>query len=124
MLGKRILVVDDEDHICRVVALKLSGAGYRVSVAGDAEEACRVAAGERPDLIITDYQMPGPTGLELCERVSRWPGPAVPVVLLTARTFEVENDPQRPVNLKRIVAKPFSPRGLLQTVRELLEEAA
>ncbi|MFN4242122.1 MAG: response regulator [Tepidisphaerales bacterium] len=124
MLGKRILVVDDEDHICRVVSLKLQHAGFRVRVARDVPEARAQCLHERPDLIITDHHLPGPSGLDFCAEVAEWPGGAVPVILLTARTYDVQHDPRRPPNLRRIVAKPFSPRALVQNIRELLEVAA
>lgn len=124
MLGKRILVVEDEDPIRRVVELKLHHAGFRVRLAGDVPEARRLLSEEAADLIVTDHHLPGQTGLDFCVELSTGPQTSVPVILLTARTFDVHRDPRRPPNLRRIIAKPFSPRALVQTIRELLEEAA
>ena len=124
MLGRKILVVDDEDHICRVVALKLRSAGYRVTTAADAEQAIQAAQVERPDLIITDYQMPGLSGVELCRAMEDSFTPHIPSILLTARAYDLGGRNPHPLSLKRVMSKPFSPRHLVATVRELLEEAA
>lgn len=128
MLGRKILVVDDEDHICRVVAFKLRAAGYRVTTASDAESAIELARNERPDLVITDYQMPGMSGLDLCRAVQAGGlgGAAgdVPALLLTARNYELNEASTNPANVRRVVSKPFSPRNLVQAVRETLGEAA
>ena len=61
---RRILIVDDEMHILQVLSLKLRNAGYDVLLAEDGEEALEVVLRERPDLVITDFQMPFMTGLE------------------------------------------------------------
>jgi len=125
VLGKKILVVDDEDHIRRVVEFKLSAAGYRVSTAPDAESALVAAKLDRPDLLITDLQMPGASGLDLCRSLeSETPaGAPVPALLLTARNHELRDTSAHPSNLKRVISKPFSPRNLVQVVRETLGEA-
>ena len=66
-----ILVVDDETHILHVVGLKLSNAGYEIITAEDGEEGLEVAVEQTPDLVITDFQMPFMTGLELS--IARFP---------------------------------------------------
>lgn len=129
MLGLKILLADDEDYILRVVAFKLRGAGYRVSTAPCGQSALELAHAEQPDLIITDHQMPGLTGLELCrtlqcEAVSSGK-PAIPVILLTARAHDIELvNAEPPANLRRVISKPFSPRLLVVTVGEILTETA
>lgn len=127
MLGCKILVADDEDHVLRIVALKLRNAGYRVTTATDGNSALEAARLDRPDLLITDLQMPGINGLELCLALS---GPdaegsrPVPSILLTARIHDLERLGPTPSNVRRVIAKPFSPRQLVEGVRELLGEAA
>ena len=69
MTGKRVLVVDDEIHIVHVVAIKLRNNGYEVLSADNGAEALEVALREKPDIIVTDYQMPVMTGLELVEKL-------------------------------------------------------
>lgn len=117
----QILVVDDEKHIVHVVSLKLKNAGYEVITAGDGEEGYEMACDNHPDLIITDYQMPYMTGLEMCrelqgnDRTSK-----IPVLLLTARGYALEDADLVAANIKRSISKPFSPRELLESVKESL----
>lgn len=129
MLGTKILIADDEDYILRVVALKLTGAGYRVVTASCGATALSAARLDRPDLVITDLQMPRLTGLELCQTLHdeavRDGQKQIPSILLTARAHDLErSQAQPPPNLKRVISKPFSPRQLVLAVKELLEEAA
>lgn len=129
MLGTKILIVDDEDYILRVVAFKLAGAGYRVTTACCGATGLAAARADRPDLLITDLQMPRLSGLELCQALcddARRDGlKEIPSILLTARAHDLErSQTQPPPNLKKVISKPFSPRQLVLAVRELLEEAA
>lgn len=130
MLGRKILVVDDEDYILRVVEHKLTAAGYRVLTAPNGAAALGVARRERPDLLITDLQMPELSGVELLQQLNADAGvrsaPQTPAIILTARSHDLErNHPDNfPTNIRRIVSKPFSPRQLVGLVREILEEAA
>ena len=69
MAGKKVLVVDDEVHIVHVVAIKLRNNGYEVISADNGAEAFELACKEKPDIIVTDFQMQGMTGLELVEKL-------------------------------------------------------
>ena len=120
---KTILVADDESHILNVVSLKLRNAGYRVLTARDGQEALELAQQERPDLIITDYHMPALSGLELCRRLKQDPATeSIPAIMLTARGYHLEPADTKDSGIRRMLSKPFSPRHLLQTVNEVLEE--
>jgi two-component system alkaline phosphatase synthesis response regulator PhoP len=123
-MARRILVVDDEAHILHVLSLKLHNAGYEVLTAVDGEEAYEVACQERPDLVITDFQMPYMTGLELCRALA---GNAItariPVLILTARGYALDEEDLRIGNIRRVLSKPFSPRAVLQVVEECLSAA-
>ena len=120
---KTILVADDESHILNVVSLKLRNAGYRVLTARDGQEALELAQQERPDLIITDYHMPALSGLELCRRLKQDPATgSIPAIMLTARGYHLEPSDTKESGIRRMLSKPFSPRHLLQTVNEVLEE--
>ena len=119
----RILVADDEHHIRTVVAAKLREAGLTVIEARDGEEALRAAQEERPDLVVTDLQMPCMSGLELCLSLKADPRTsAVPALLLTARGYILDPEQMARTNIRRVVGKPFSARSLLATVRELLAD--
>lgn len=121
---KLILVVDDEAHITHVVALKLTNAGYRVLTAGDGEEAFEVASSEKPDLVITDLQMPYMSGLELSKKMRRTADlSSTPVLMLTARGYALDQSELGQTNIKAVLSKPFSPRDVLEKARAALGEA-
>ncbi len=124
MNSKKILVADDEAHILHVLSLKLSNAGYEVITAIDGEEALELCITESPDLLITDYQMPVMTGLDLCRELresSQTSG--IPAILLTARGFDIEPGEMMKGGIECVMAKPFSPREVLMKVNELLGTA-
>jgi two-component system, OmpR family, alkaline phosphatase synthesis response regulator PhoP len=123
MLGKTILVVDDEAHILHVVSLKLQNAGFGVITAKDAEEAFDAALGATVDLVITDFQMPGMSGLDLARKLHKEPGKReLPVMLLTAHGLALEQVELAQAGVAVCLSKPFSPRELLAKVHELLKE--
>jgi CheY-like chemotaxis protein len=115
-----ILLADDESHILYVLSLKLREAGCRVITAQNGRQALEMALAQGPDLVITDYQMPYKTGLELCsellqhEAVSR-----TPVIILTAREFSLSKG-SLSSNVIAVIAKPFSSRDVLTRVQESL----
>jgi len=118
---RRILVVDDESHILHVVSLKLRNAGYEVITAEDGEEALEAALEHRPDLVITDYQMPVMTGLELCKQLKQNETTAsIPALMLTARGIGLEAEVAQQTNITGVMSKPFSPREILARVHELI----
>ncbi len=120
-MSKTILVADDETHILHVVSMKLRNAGYEVITAMDGEEAFELCLSESPDLIITDYQMPVMTGLELCKKLKETEETKdIPAVMLTARGFDIEPDEMLAAGIAADLAKPFSPREVLGKVDELL----
>ncbi len=120
-----ILVVDDEPHITTVLSLKLTNAGFRVLTAADGEEALEVALANRPDLVITDLQMPYLSGLELCTRMKKMPElAATPAIMLTARGYALSQADIGATNIRELMSKPFSPRKVLERAKEILDEAA
>ena len=122
---KTILVADDETHILHVVSLKLRNAGFIVITARDGQEALEMAQQEKPDLIITDYHMPQLSGLELCQRLKQDPATSgIPAIMLTARGYQLDPADTEQSGILRMLSKPFSPRQLLTTVNEVLEQAA
>ena len=120
----RVLVVDDEAHIVQVVALKFRNAGLEVETAGDGDEALAALRRSPFDLVVTDLQMPVMSGIELARAMSADAALArIPVLMLTARGHLLREGEADSANITRVVHKPFSPRGLLAEVIELLEES-
>ena len=96
MTNKRALVVDDEIHIVQVVAIKLRNNGFEVTTAENGAIALDLAKKIKPDIVVTDYQMPVMTGLELIENLRQDAATAdIPVVMLTARGFAIEDEKLR-----------------------------
>lgn len=123
-MAQKILVVDDEAHIVHVVSMKLRNAGFEVVTAADGEEALEMAQAERPDLIITDYHMPVMNGVELCCELRKNESlRGVPAIMLTARGYALEPEDMQRTGIHTVLSKPFSPRELLATVRELFAGA-
>ena len=120
-MTKRILVADDEAYILHVVSMKLKNAGFDVITAVDGEEALELCTVEKPDLLITDYQMPYLSGLELCKELrARDETRSIPAVMLTARGFDIEPGEMIDAGIAAVFAKPFSPREVLAAVCNLL----
>ncbi|MDI6447782.1 response regulator [Anaerobaca lacustris] len=125
MTGKKVLIADDEIHIIHVVAIKLRNNGYEVVAANNGAEAYELACSEKPDLIVTDYQMPFVTGIELVEKVrSNEETRHIPVVLLTARSFAIAQEMQQSLGIEECLSKPFSPKELLKTIQDILYQRA
>ena len=123
-MSKKILVADDEAHILHIVSMKLRNAGYEVITAVDGEEALELCAAEGPDLLITDYQMPFMTGLEVCKELRASDATKdIPALMLTARGFDIEPGEMIEAGIAAVLAKPFSPREVLEKVHSLLAEA-
>ncbi|MHC5061726.1 MAG: response regulator [Planctomycetota bacterium] len=119
----KVLVVDDEIHIVQVVAIKLRNNGFDVITCENGAQALELATNEKPDVIVTDFQMPVMTGLELVQNLRKQPETAeIPVVMLTARGFAIEDQQKEELKISACLSKPFSPRELLQSVEEVLKE--
>jgi DNA-binding response OmpR family regulator len=124
-VSHKILVADDEAHILHVVSMKLRNAGFEVITAVDGEEALDLCRSEKPDLLITDNQMPYMTGLEVCRELQKSDETKkIPAIMLTARGFDIEPEEMEGAEIEAVLAKPFSPREVLQRVNELLGNTA
>jgi two-component system, OmpR family, alkaline phosphatase synthesis response regulator PhoP len=123
-MTKQILLVDDEVHILRAAEFKLKKAGYDVQTSNDGEEGWQAILRHKPDILITDCNMPRLDGFGLVRRVRENPETAaLPVLMLTARGFELSQDElARQWQIIAVIAKPFSPRELLQQVNAILGE--
>ena len=121
MTAKKILIADDEIHIIHVVAIKLRNNGYEVVAASNGAEAYELACREKPDIVVTDYQMPLVTGIELIEKLrANEQTKDLPVILLTARAFAISEELQQKLSVAECLSKPFSPKELLKTIQDIL----
>ena len=123
MTGNKVLIADDEIHIIHVVAIKLRNNGYEVIAANNGAEAYDLACREHPDIVVTDYQMPFVTGIELIEKLrANEQTKDTPVILLTARSFAISEELQQSLDVEECLSKPFSPKELLKTIQDVLHE--
>ena len=121
MTDKRVLVVDDEIHIVHVVAIKLRNNGYEVISADNGAEAYDLAIKDKPDIIVTDFQMPVMTGMELVEKLRQNDATKdIPVIMLTARSFAVPQAQKDELRISGCLSKPFSPKELLGHIEDIL----
>ncbi|MBN1796552.1 MAG: response regulator [Sedimentisphaerales bacterium] len=124
MENKKVLIADDEVHIVQVVAMKFRNNGFEVVTADNGTEAYDVCCEEKPDIIITDYQMPGISGIELIEKLRQKPEFAdIPILILTARGFAIEDEQKDRLRITECFSKPFSPKELLARVENILEHS-
>lgn len=119
---KRILVVDDEIYIVHILEFSLTMEGYSILTASDGEEALRVIDSERPDLVVLDIMMPKLDGYEVCRRLRQDEQfSELPVILLSAKGRPIDREAGLKAGADDYITKPFSPRKLLEKIRELLE---
>jgi len=117
----KILVVDDEPHMVKLVEANLRAAGYEVVSAVDGRTALAAAERELPDLIILDIMLPGIDGYEVCRRIREYS--AVPILMLTARSSEIDLVRGFDVGADDYLEKPFSVNELLVRVRAVLKRS-
>lgn len=122
-MSKSVLLCDDEVHILRAAEFKFQRAGFDVRTAADGLEGWEQVMARRPDLVITDWQMPRLDGFGLVQRIRAEASLCdLPIMMLTAKGFEVSHEELRTRwGVHAVVAKPFSPRELLIRASELLE---
>lgn len=123
-MSKRVLLCDDEVFILRAAEIKLKHAGFDVQTAADGEEGWEKVLQQRPDIVVTDCQMPRLDGLGLIRRMRETPETRdIPALMLTAKGFELSREELAAKwNVITVLHKPFSPRELLQIVSAALCE--
>src|SRR3990170_3749315 len=122
MPAQTILVVDDEARIVETLRLYLEKDGFRVIPAYDGRAALDLFERERPDLIVLDLMLPEMSGLDVCRAIRSHS--QVPVIMLTARSEEVDMIVGLELGADDYVTKPFSPREVAARVRAVLRRAA
>jgi two-component system cell cycle response regulator DivK len=121
MPGELILLVEDNDNNRLLVRDVLQASGYRVVEATSAEDGLRMAAEQRPALILMDIQLPGMNGIEALQRLRADPGTrAIPVIAVTASAMTQDRRQIMAAGFDGYQPKPISVKGFLQAVREML----
>ena len=124
MTGESILVVEDEEDILDLISYYLKQAGFSVIAVESGEEALEVASEENFSLVLLDLMLPGIDGLEVCRLIRAKPETKnIPVLMLTARTEEVDRIVGLELGADDYLTKPFSPRELVLRVRAILRRA-
>jgi CheY-like chemotaxis protein len=124
MRGDLVLVVDDNLGNLKLASFLLEAEGYRVSTAGNAEEALAVLEGEHPRLILMDLQLPGMDGFELTKRLKSAPETR-DILVLAVTAYAMKGDEQRALDAgcDGYVTKPIDTRGLPALIERLLAGA-
>ena len=117
----RVLVIDDDQSICKFVRATLAANGYEVLVALDGSEGLHVMETELPDMLILDIMMPKIDGFELLRRVREWS--AVPVIMLSSRTDDDDKVKCLDTGADDYLTKPFSLTELLARIRAVLRRS-
>jgi DNA-binding response OmpR family regulator len=115
----RVLLVDDDEALLDVLALSFEEAGHLVARARDGRQALEAIRSQRPDVVVSDVNMPHVDGFTLCRRL-REAGDGLPLVLLTSRDSEIDEALGLEIGADDYVTKPFSTRVLLARVAALL----
>ncbi|PWC45973.1 response regulator transcription factor [Azospirillum melinis] len=116
-----ILVVDDEPSIVLSLQVLMQRAGFDVRIARDGDEALRSVENFTPDLILLDAMMPKRDGFDVCQTLRTNPAwKTLPIIMLTARSRDVERQKGLALGATDYITKPFSTRDLLTTVRRHL----
>lgn len=125
MLGRNILIVDDEAPIREMIAVALEMAGYDCQEADNAQTAHSLIVNRKPDLVLLDWMLPGTSGIELARRLKRDELTAdIPIIMLTAKGEEDNKIQGLEVGADDYITKPFSPRELVARLKAVLRRSA
>jgi phosphate regulon transcriptional regulator PhoB len=122
--AQKILVVEDEPDIRKLVQYNLTQERFSVLEAEDGEQALKLLQRERPNLVILDLMLPGVSGLELCRLLKQRSETAkLPILMLTAKAGEADRIVGLEMGADDYLAKPFSPREMVARVRAILRRS-
>ncbi|EGO65231.1 response regulator transcription factor [Acetonema longum] len=122
MAAAKILAVDDDPKILKILRHCLEKEGFQVAAAADGEAAVKAAKLDRPDLVILDLMLPKLNGLDVCKRLSA-EAEDLPIIILSAKGDELDRIVGLRMGVDDYVAKPFSPTELVLRVRAVLRRA-
>jgi DNA-binding response OmpR family regulator len=121
-MSQKILVVDDELEIVKVVRAYLEQSGFRVITSSDGQQALAAFRHEQPDLVVLDLNLPSLDGLDVCRAIRREGN--TPVIMLTARVEEADRLIGLEIGADDYIVKPFSPREVVARVRTVLRRSS
>jgi len=122
--GQKILVVEDEPDISKLVSYNLAQERFKVLTAEDGEQALQIIQREKPNLVVLDLMLPGLSGMEICKILRNRPETAkLPILMLTAKAGEADRIVGLEMGADDYLAKPFSPREMVARVRAILRRA-
>ena len=121
MVKGNILVVDDEEYIVELINYNLIAAGYEVEIANNGNDAIKKAISKNPDLILLDVMLPGKDGYDVCRELrSNNKTKSIPIIMLTAKSEEIDKIVGLELGADDYITKPFSIRELLARVKAVL----
>jgi len=119
--GQKVLVIEDEVDIQQLLSYHFKQAGYRLDIQGNGSEGLKRARESNPDLIVLDLMLPGTDGFEVCRALKGDPKTrAIPIIILTAKSEEVDKVVGFELGADDYLTKPFSPRELLLRAKAVL----
>ncbi len=123
-MKEKILIVEDEKDIIKMLEYNLKKEGYRVNDARDGEDALDLAVRQHPDLILLDLMLPGIDGLEVCRTLKKeGKTSSIPIIMLTAKSQESDKVVGLELGADDYITKPFSPRELIARIKAVLRRA-
>ena len=121
MANEKILVVDDEENIAELISYNLTSNGYKVIIANNGNDAVKLAVEEKPNLILLDLMIPGKDGYDVCKDIrSNSEVRNTPIIMLTAKSEELDKILGLELGADDYITKPFSVRELLARVKAVL----
>ncbi len=120
-MPKKILLVDDEKTLVKVLRFNLEKEGYEVCCAYDGETALSLQEKEQPDLIILDLMLPKVNGFDVCKKIRKTQ--SVPIIMLTAKTEDIDKILGLELGADDYLTKPFNPRELLARIKAILRRS-
>ena len=121
-MADTILIVDDEQHIIDLARMYLELEGFSIASSTDGAEALKRILGEHPALVVLDLMLPGLDGWEVCRRVRAESD--VPIIMLTARSDDIDRIVGLELGADDYLTKPFNPRELVARVKAILRRSA
>ncbi|MCX6989884.1 MAG: response regulator transcription factor [Chlamydiae bacterium] len=118
---KRILLIEDEEDIAALIKLQAELSGYKLHVEVDGINGYRAIEREKPDLVLLDIMLPGQNGFDVCRKMKNHPDlKAIPVIILTAKSEELDMVLGLELGADDYIAKPFSPKVLFSRIKAVM----